>query len=250
MTGTNSADRILNVLELFTDKSTRWTAEEMIEKLGYTRPTMYRYLRSLRDVGLVSSIGNSGYSLGPRATEMDYLIAQSDPLVGQGLTQLKALTATYRCTALLVKWYGEKLLCVASDYSTPLPITSYPRGKPMPITRGAISRSIIAHLPRGQLLKRVERHFLTFKAIGLGTTKEDIVKSFQEIKRKKIATAREEITSGSMGIAHVVLDSNNFPLASICVTIVINPLSEKLLPNIINDVREKCEILTEELSES
>jgi DNA-binding IclR family transcriptional regulator len=131
-----------------------------------------------------------------------------------------------------------------------LPITSYPRGKPMPITQGAISRSIIAHLPRGQLLKRVERHFLTFKAIGLGTTKEDIVKSFQEIKRKKIATAREEITSGSMGIAHVVLDSNNFPLASICVTIVINPLSEKLLPNIINDVREKCEILTEELSES
>ena len=36
--------------------------------------------------------------------------------------------------------------------------------------------------------------------------------------------------------------------------VIFNPktvrLSEKLLPNIINDVREKCEILTEELSES
>jgi len=250
MTGTNSADKILNVLDLFTDKCSALTVEEMMEQLGYTRPTMYRYLRSLKDVGLVTSVGNSVYSLGPRATEMDYLISRSDPLVRLGLTHLKALTDTYLCTALLVKWYGDKLLCVASDYSTPLPITSYPRGKPMPITRGAISRSILANLPRKQLLIRVESDFSEFKMIGLGDTKEDILKSFREIKHKKIATAREEITRGSMGTAHVVFDSNNFPLASICVTIAINPFSESLLPNIINDVREKCDKLTHELTNS
>jgi len=117
----------------------------------------------LKDVGLLTSVGNSVYSLGPRATEMDYLISCSDPLVRLGLTHLKALTDTYLCTALLVKWYGDKLLCVASDYSTPLPITSYPRGKPMPITPGAISRSILANLPRKQLLRRVESDFSKLK---------------------------------------------------------------------------------------
>ena len=58
MKGTNSADRILSVLNLFTDGRLEWTAEQLMEVLGYSRPTMYRYLRSLKDAGLLVSISN------------------------------------------------------------------------------------------------------------------------------------------------------------------------------------------------
>ena len=41
MKGTNSADRILSVLNLFTDGNLEWTAEQLMDELGYSRPTMY-----------------------------------------------------------------------------------------------------------------------------------------------------------------------------------------------------------------
>ena len=81
MKGTNSADRILSVLNLFTDGRLEWTAEQLMEVLGYSRPTMYRYLRSLKDAGLLVSISNSLLTLGPRVVEMDFLIRKSDPFI-------------------------------------------------------------------------------------------------------------------------------------------------------------------------
>ena len=47
----NAADRLLTVLGLFTEERPEWTAEEMMQVTGFTRPTLYRYLKSLRDTG-------------------------------------------------------------------------------------------------------------------------------------------------------------------------------------------------------
>ncbi|MBT6271108.1 MAG: helix-turn-helix domain-containing protein, partial [Rhodobacteraceae bacterium] len=100
MKGTNSADRILSVLNLFTDGRLEWTAEQLMEVLGYSRPTMYRYLRSLKDAGLLVSISNSLLTLGPRVVEMDFLIRKSDPLLTHGKVHISQLAMTYPSTAL------------------------------------------------------------------------------------------------------------------------------------------------------
>ena len=67
---------------------------------------------------------------------MDYLTRRSDPLVLLGVPYLKQLTAAYSCTAMVLRWYGNKILCVASESSAKNPISSYPRGRPMPLGRG------------------------------------------------------------------------------------------------------------------
>ena len=57
----NSADKLLGVLGLFSEERPEWTAEQMMKETGFTRPTLYRYLKSLRETGLVTSV--SGLSL-------------------------------------------------------------------------------------------------------------------------------------------------------------------------------------------
>ena len=101
MKGTNSADRILSVLNLFTDGNLEWTAEQLMDELGYSRPTMYRYLRSLRDAGLLISTSNSILTLGPRVVEMDFLIRKSDPLVTFGKVHIHQLARTYPSLSLI-----------------------------------------------------------------------------------------------------------------------------------------------------
>lgn len=114
MKGTTSLKRILAVLEVFSEKHLEWTPEELLAELGYSRPTLYRYLKYLKEAGFLISTPGAGFTLGPKVVELDYLMRKADSLVLNGTPYLKGLTATYPCTALLVRWYGNKILCVAS----------------------------------------------------------------------------------------------------------------------------------------
>ena len=138
MAASNSLERVLSVLEVFSEDHLEWTPEELMAELGYSRPTLYRYLKTLKDAGLLTSMPNTGFTLGPKVVEMDYLMRKSDALVMHSQEHIREIASRYPCTALLVRWYGDKVLCVHSENSAPNPKSSYPRGRPMAVTRGGI----------------------------------------------------------------------------------------------------------------
>lgn len=247
MKGTNSADRILSVLNLFTDGNLEWTAEQLMDELGYSRPTMYRYLRSLKDAGLLVSISNSILTLGPRVVEMDFLIRKSDPLVNFGKVHIHQLARTYPSTAILARWYGDNLLCVASESSTTNAYTSYTRGRPMVLVRGAIARTIVANLPRPHLDSHIKKHIEDFKKIGIGKDISEVTNSFLEVKKNRVCVAKQEITPGVMGIASPIFDINRYPVAALCVTVGLNSLSSDDLSGIIDDVRSRSDKLSKQM---
>lgn len=222
MKPTNSLERVLAVLEVFSEERLEWTPEELMQELGYSRPTLYRYLKTLKDAGFLMSTRNAGVTLGPKIVELDYLTRRSDPLVLTGLPHLKQLTAACSCTAMLLRWYGNKILCVASETSTRNPVSSYPRGRPMPLGRGAIARSIMAFLPRPQLLPLVKRNIADLRSVGLGDSVEDVLKSLKKVRRAGFSVAYGEVTPGAVGIAAPILDDRRYPVASVCVTIAGN----------------------------
>ena len=91
---------MLSVLDLFTSEQPVWTAEEMIAKLGYSRPTGYRYVRELCAAGLLAR-NASKYFLGPRVIELDYQIRQADPLTTSGQEVMKELAGRTGWSATL-----------------------------------------------------------------------------------------------------------------------------------------------------
>lgn len=219
MSESNSLERMLAVLGAFTEDRLEWTSEELMAHLGYSRPTLYRYLKTLRRHGLLTSLPNAGFTLGPRVVEMDFLLRRSDPLVLHGAEFVRRLAAAHPCTALLVRWYGDKVLCVHSENSAPDPKSSYPRGRPMAVTKGAVARAILAFLPRRQLVAIVERNLAEFAAAGSGETVEAVLDMHRKVRKAGVAVARGEVTPGVIGFAAPVYDEGHAPIASICVTI-------------------------------
>jgi DNA-binding IclR family transcriptional regulator len=215
----NSLERLQAVLEVFSEDRLEWTPEEMMEVLGYSRPTLYRYLKILKSAGLLTSMPNTGFTLGPKIVELDYLLRKSDALMNNGAPFLDNLITRYSCTALLVRWYGEKILCVDSRSSVKNPISSYPRGRPMPLSRGAIGRSIMAFLPKRHLGPLIEKTMADMKVVGLGITPEDVQDNLKRVRKLGFAVAYGEVTPGVVGIAAPVFDAGRSPIASICVTI-------------------------------
>ena len=237
MKPTNSLERVLAVLEVFSEQRLEWMPEDLMLHLGYSRPTLYRYLKVLKDAGFLMSTRNSGVTLGPKVVEMDYLARRSDALMMLSQPHLKTLTSAYSCTAMLLRWYGNKILCVISESSARNPISSYPRGRPMPLGRGAIARSIMAHLPRPRLLPLVERNLDDLRAVGLGASVEDVLQSLKKVRKAGYAVAYGEVTPGAVGIAAPILDDRRSPIASICVTIAGNLVTGSLIDRIGADVK-------------
>lgn len=248
MKTTNSLERILAVLEVFSEERLEWTPEELMEELGYSRPTLYRYLKTLKDAGLLTSMPNAGFTLGPKVVEMDYLMRKSDKLVIEGTPFVEKLASARPCTVLLVRWYGHKILCVASAISTPNPRSSYPRGRPMPLLRGAIARSIMAFLPRRRLIPLLEENLEELKAIGLGDDVASIHQSMKKVKRAGIAIAYGEVTPGVVGIAAPIFDSGQSPLASFCVTISSSIVNDEDIEKIGDEVRQAAHEISQLLS--
>lgn len=248
MSGLNSLEKVLTILELFTEDHLEWTPEALMTTLGYTRPTLYRYLKVLREAGLLTSLPGSGFTLGPRVVEMDYLMRKSDPLVARGQRHLETLTARHPCSALLVRWYGERILCVAAECSTPDPLSSYPRGRPMPLTRGAIGRSILAFLPRRQMMAFVEAKLPEFQQVGLGATVEVVAERLRDVRRQGFAVAYGEVTPGVVGIAAPIFDASRVPIASLCVTIGGHLISSDRIAQIGGQVGAASEAISADLA--
>lgn len=244
---TGSAERILAILDLFTEDRLEWRPEEMMEALGYARPTLYRYLRTLRDAGLLTALPTSAFTLGPRVTELDFLMRRADPLIRAGEPELVRLADRHPGSALLVRWYGRKLLCVASVVSAPAPVSSYPRGRPMPLARGAISRAILAWLPRRTLEPLIDERLEEFAGHGVGATVPEVMASLRGVRRDGYAIARGEVTPGVVGIAAPVFAGGNAPIAALCLT-----SDEALMPGdratrVGADIRRRADVISASL---
>ena len=222
MKPTNSLERVLAVLEVFSEARLEWMPEELMQELGYSRPTLYRYLKILKQAGFLMSARGAGVTLGPKVVELDYLTRKSDALVLHALPHLKDLIERHACTAMLLRWYGNKILCVASESSAKNPVSSYPRGRPMQLGRGAIARSIMAFLPKRQLLPLIERNLADLRSVGLGDSAAEVQKSLKKLRKAGFSVAYGEVTPGAIGIAAPVFDDRHLPIASVCVTIAGN----------------------------
>ena len=215
---TNSLERMLSVLSVFSEHKYDWTPDELIAHFGYSRPTLYRYLKILTDAGLLTSGLPGRYSLGPRVVELDYLLRLSDPLIHAGATASADLAARFAATVLLVRRYGDKMVCVHNEAAAQGPAIAYMRGKPVDLYQGSAARAIIAALPRRKALPLVTRFLNEFDAIGFGDTPEAVLARFRQIKRQGFATSKGELVPGVNSTSAPIFDATGTPIGALCLT--------------------------------
>lgn len=249
MSSKNSLEKVLAVLEVFTETRLEWTPEELMQELGYSRPTLYRYLKTLKDSGFLTSAPTGGFCLGPKIVEMDFLVKKSDKFVHVGQSYLKELTQKFQCRALLARWYGNKLLCVANEHSREDANSVFLRGRPMELSRGAVSQTILANLPRRKLMPLIDQNFTSLVDVGLGDDPNAIATSLRRIRRKGYAIARGEIAENIIGIAAPVFDTSTLPIGSLAVTVVSGTINETVLSRLADVVREYAEGISTQLSD-
>lgn len=207
----SSLSKMLTILDLFDLDRPSWSSEEIMESMGFSRPTTFRYLKELRQAGLLARFGGR-YVLGAKAVKLDFIIRQTDPLLKLFQPIMIELRDHTDCDVILASLLGEDLFATIHEISGATNV-SWPRGRPMPLTRGAGGLAILASLSQPQL-----RRILASPSVA--ATIDDaaaLKKSLSEIAKQGYAISLGALEASNVGIAVPIKLSGVPPAALIMV---------------------------------
>ena len=199
MAGFGRYSAVLRLYKSETAKqSESWTVPAMAIAIGAPASTVYRTVRELTHEGFLEQASEASYRLGPAFIEFDRLLRLSDPLVriGRSIMSDVVKQAAIPCVALMARLYNGEVMCVADEAAPGTAFqSSYERGRPMPLTRGATSKVILAHLPARQL----------GKLIGPKDANPALRQELRMIRRAGYFATASEIDTGLAGMAAPVI---------------------------------------------
>lgn len=219
MKDATSLERMLRVLDAIEANERGATPDEMLQSLGFTRSTLYRYLKILSEAGLVTSLPGVGFTYGPRIAELDYRMRTSDPLLIAARPVMGELISEIPGIALLCRLYRDTVLCVHQERGTAAFSSRYERGRARPLTRGAASRVILAYLPARAIARLYADDPAGFAAGGLGESLRAVRASLRAIRQRGWDQTTGQVTRGVVGIAAPVFDTRGAVLGSLSLTL-------------------------------
>lgn len=210
----SSLDKMLKVLDLFGEERMSIQLED-VQAAGASRATAYRYIQSLCDSGLLAPTTGGSYVLGPRVIELDRLVRRADPLLTRASGPMRDVSARLGINVMLCSYYGDKVMCadiVWPERSVP---EYYERGRPMPMFRGAMAKTILAHLTPYQLRNIMLWHGDQVREAGLGDNWEQFRANMSRLRRDGYCITLGEVISGLVGIGAPVFDAEGRILGSV-----------------------------------
>jgi DNA-binding IclR family transcriptional regulator len=240
----NSLERMIVILDLFEGERLEWTLEEMQARLGYTRSTLYRYLKVLTDTGLLTSLPDVGYTLGPRIAELDYGMRERDPLISASRPVMAELLHDVSGIALLCRRYKDRVLCVHQEQGTASFHSNYERGRARPLLQGAASRIILAYLPSAMIRKLYDLDPAAVRDAGLGDSLNAMRARLRAIRQAGWDKTESQVTRGVTGIAAPIFDRRNNVLGSLSITVGADHVSDARSAEIAERVIGGAQIVT------
>jgi DNA-binding IclR family transcriptional regulator len=241
--------RYVSVLRLFDEEHSEWTVSQIAAALAVPASTVYRTVREMLAAEFLEPTTEAHYRLGARFIEFDRLVRVTDPLYREGTAVLRDVVVQARvpCVAILARLYDDTVMCIADYRATEDSVyTSYERGRPRPLTRGATSKVILAQLPPRRLVKLLDN---TSKKAGPSAKNESKFRDeLVGIRKRGYAITRGEVDKHVVGIAAPVSVPERALTGSISLVVPAAILDETLERRLVHLVVSSAKLLTSELT--
>lgn len=241
--------RFVNILRLFGTERTDLTVQGISEALKVPASTIYRSVRELVATGFLEPSIEGHYRLGASFIEFDRLVRLTDPLVTKGTAFLMDIVgqAQLPCVAVLARLYDNRVMCVADQGTKSSMIhTSYERGLPRPLTRGATSKAILAQLPARRLTKLIGNEIGATQSSN-ATSAADFREELGTIRKRGYCIGRGEVDEGLVGIAAPVSVTERAITGSLSLVVRADDLDEASERRLVLLVMASAKLLSEEL---
>lgn len=244
-----TADRLLEVLNLFTGERPDWSVEAAAAALKTPTSTTYRYFKSLNKSGLLGTLGGGRYILGPAIIRYDRQLRLTDPLVLAARPQMERIAETLsgRGVVFLCRLFGDQVMCVAQAFVGDLPFAiSYERGRLMPLFAGSASRVLLANLPPRKIQSFYRQHSDQFARSKIGSNWTEVREELKSVRENGGFTTVGEVDPGMRGISAPIL-LNGSIIGSLNVAGPRQGFSNTAVTQLLEDLTRAASKVTQEL---
>ena len=239
---------MLGLLDLFTLSAPVRPVSDLVNYLGTSRSTSYRYIKALHAAGLIEAVANGHYALGPRLVEFDRQIRMTDPLYNESGQVLKSLVQGTRKTALICTLYSDSVMCIRDELPEGSPPNLFTRGQRRPFFAGAASKVILPYLPPHRLRSIFQQHLRAIARADLGTDWASFRDKMAAIRRDGFVVSHGEVNPGLFGVSAPVHNADSLVIGSIGIAGIDSPAERKKLLAYCDAVMAAGKTLSERLS--
>lgn len=204
----STADRVIEILLLFSYEKPAWTAIELAQKMEMPRSTIYRYLGSLKNSQLILEEGDGSFRLGPKIQLLANVGRLASSYLGVAREEMLKLSERFNETVLfneLVDFDVATLERIESRQRIRLTST---RGSLLPWPATASAKLFLACLPAQKLnlfWPLSKPHAYTSSTI---VDKDDLLSELKKITQQGYSYSDEERDEGVVGVAVPIITAS------------------------------------------
>lgn len=212
-----SAEKTLDILDLFTLERRELTVPQMAELLNTPTSSVYRYLRSLKNKGLVIESREGVYKLGYKFLEYASIIRADSSLSEIALPIMREVTSITGETCMLTIESNLQAVCL-EQVPSPEPVkVSAAQGKILPLHAGASSKALLAFLPESKIKQFIEKNILTKFTEKTVISKEELLEELKLIRERGYVVTEEEVDVGTLAYGVPVFNMDNRLVAALSI---------------------------------
>jgi DNA-binding IclR family transcriptional regulator len=242
----STADRALDILQLFSDDKLVWSGAQIAEHIGVARSTGYRYLKGLVGSGFLEEC-DGGFRLGPQVFELARLARKGVGLSEIARPVMRELADAVGETVLLTRRSGAAVVCLElAEAAVPVRI-SYERGHVLPVNAGAAAEVLLAWAPEQEITTVLDGAPLRRFTSRTITDQKKLRARLKEIRASGYAVSRGELDEDILGIAAPVRLPDGSTAAAVSVAALRFRVPDDDIPRVAEAVRGAADRISDGL---
>jgi DNA-binding IclR family transcriptional regulator len=234
----STAERTLEILNMFGEDRGAVTAVEVAEHLDVARSTAYRYIQSLVSSNYLEDDGTGGFRIGHRILELARTARRGLGISEIARPVMRRLASETREVVLLTRLAGDAVVCLErADVARRAVRISYEPGEIFPTNAGSAAYVLLAWLDDAELSSILKSSkFRRFTPATL-TTAATLRERLNETRAQGFAVSRGELDAEVLGIAAPIFSLRGQVVAAITVAALSSRIGDAEIPAIAANVR-------------
>ncbi|PCI04118.1 MAG: hypothetical protein COB78_07220 [Hyphomicrobiales bacterium] len=238
--------RPLDLLSLFSIKRPFLSADEIAELSHVPISTVYRQMKTLRELGMIEALDRERYRLGGAVSVLDRIAREADPLLKAARPVMVRLCKKTKHTVTLTRLFKTDLISVSQELGRAPIRVGYERGEIVPLFYGCTGKITLAHMEWRALKTLFKGNAQQISAAGLGADWKAFLSTLRDFRSAPYLWTEGEITPENVAVASPILDEAGRVMGALT---VIMPKSNR--PSGIDDkIAIELQAAVEEVSKN
>jgi|SRR5699024_1913172 len=213
-----TANKVLNILTLFTMDNRSMKVDEISNELDIPISSVYRHIRVLKEYGYLIEDNYGNYKLGYKFLELANIVRADISLTTLVKPHMDRLTTQFRETTILNVISGLNAVCLTTSVIDNAAIkVSSAEGKVMPLFGGASAKALLAYQNEDTINKIFEKNLVHKYTDQTIVEKEELMADLLQVKRNGYSVSLGELDEGVKAYGFPIFDSKNKVVASLTI---------------------------------